>query len=204
MISRPSSRSALFSTSPAPHRSTLPGTRHGGQPCGKYDVFERGAAVKRFVTVSSNDTISMCVAEGEPGICELPDLWVFDVSTPSRPGLPDGVSKMFSEALGPLYADRMAVVCLRLASVREVDDPTKVEDGWPLGPFPSLIAKESRQRLRAAGPSHRHCAQLLDQALEESVHWAIVYSVPNNPRRLSALRPARDQLGFDSIDSALL
>jgi hypothetical protein len=83
---------------------------------GTYNVFEaaRLAGVKRVVYASSNHTIGMYEAEGAPGIYDLDDGRAFDVSVPVRPDSLYGVSKVFGEALGRLYADRhqMDVICL--------------------------------------------------------------------------------------------
>lgn len=173
---------------------------------GTYNVFEsaRRAGVKRVVYASSNHTVGMYEAEGAPDIYDLRDPRVYDASTPLRPDSLYGVSKVFGEALGRLYADRyrMDVICLRIGAVRENDDPTKVEAGRPFEPFPVLTADQSRQRLRAVWLSHRDCAQLIQRALDAPVHWAVVYGVSNNPRRFWDLGAARDLLGFEPLDSA--
>jgi nucleoside-diphosphate-sugar epimerase len=173
---------------------------------GTYNVFEaaRQAGVKRVVYASSNHTIGMYEVEGAPSIYDLDDDRAFDVSVPVRPDSLYGVSKVFGEALGRLYADRhqMDVVCLRIGAVRESDDPTKAEAGRPFEPFPFLTTDQSRQRLRAVWLSHRDCAQLIQRALDAPVHWAVVYGVSNNPRRFWDLRGARDLLGYEPMDSA--
>jgi nucleoside-diphosphate-sugar epimerase len=173
---------------------------------GTYNVFEaaRQAGVKRVVYASSNHTIGMYEAEGAPGIYDLDDGRAFDVSVPVRPDSLYGVSKVFGEALGRLYADRhqMDVICLRIGAVRESDDPTKAEAGRPFEPFPVLTTDQSRKRLRAVWLSHRDCAQLIQRALEAPVHWAVVYGISNNPRRFWDLEAARNILGFEPLDSA--
>ena len=175
---------------------------------GTYNVFEaaRTAGVKRVVYASSNHTIGMYEAEGAPDIYDLDDPRVYDASTPLRPDSLYGVSKVFGEALGRLYADRyrMDVICLRIGAVREDDDPTKVEAGRPFEPFPVLTADQSRQRLRAVWLSHRDCARLIQRALDAQVHWAVVYGVSNNPRRFWDLGAARELLGYEPLDSAPL
>jgi nucleoside-diphosphate-sugar epimerase len=173
---------------------------------GTYNVFEaaRRAGVKRVVFASSNHTMGMYEAEGAPGIYDLDDPRVHDALAPVRPDSLYGVSKVFGEAVGRLYADRyrMDVICLRIGIVRESDDPTKVEAGRPFEPFPVLTAEQSRQRLRAVWLSHRDCAQLIQRSLDAPVHWAVVYGVSNNPRRFWDLGPARDLLGFEPLDSS--
>lgn len=173
---------------------------------GTYNVFEaaRLAGVKRVVFASSNHTVGMYEADGAPEIYGLEDPRVFDVSVPLRPDSLYGVSKVFGEALGRLYADRylMDVICLRIGAVRENDDPTDVEPGRPFEAFPILTAEQSRQRLRAVWLSHRDCAQLIQKALDARAHWAVAYGVSNNPRRFWDLRTARDVLGYEPLDSA--
>lgn len=175
---------------------------------GTYNVFEaaRRAGVKRVVYASSNHTIGMYEVDGAPDIYELDDPRVYDASAPLRPDSLYGVSKVFGEALGRLYADRyrMDVICLRFGTVRESDDPTKAEAGRLFEPFPVLTVVQSRQRLRASWLSHRDCAQLIHRSLDTPVHWAVVYGVSNNPRRFWDLGDARDLLGFEPLDSAPL
>lgn len=173
---------------------------------GTYNVFEaaREHGVRRMVFASSNHVVGMYEVEGAPGIYDLDNHRVYDASTPVRPDSAYGISKVFGVALGRLYADRygMDVVCLRIGSVREDDDPTRAEAGRPFGPFPSLTAEQSRNRLRATWLSHRDCAQLIQRALDAPVHWAVVYGVSNNPRRIWDLQGARDLLGYEPVDTA--
>jgi NAD+ dependent glucose-6-phosphate dehydrogenase len=173
---------------------------------GTYNVFEaaRGAHVRRVVFASSNHTIGMYEVEGAPAIYDLDDPRVYDTSTPVRADSPYGVSKVFGETLGRLYADRhgMDVICLRIGLVRENDDPTEAAAGRPFEPLPILTADQSRNRLRAAWLSHRDCAQLIQRALDSDVHWAVVYGISNNPRRMWDLETARELLAYEPADSA--
>ncbi len=173
---------------------------------GTYNVFEaaRRAGVKRIVYASSNHTVGMYEADAAPDIYDLDDPRVIDASVAVRPDSLYGVSKVFGEALGRLYADRhrMDVVCLRIGAVRENDDPTQGQAGRPFEPLPILTADESRRRIRAAWLSHRDCAQLIQRALDAPVHWAVVYGVSNNPRLLWDLEGARELLGYEPVDSA--
>jgi NAD+ dependent glucose-6-phosphate dehydrogenase len=173
---------------------------------GTHNVFEaaRRAKVRRVVFASSNHAIGMYEADGAPDIYDLDDPRVYDASAPVRPDSLYGVSKLFGEAIGRLYADRhgMDVICLRIGAVRENDDPTNVQAGRPFEPLPVLTADESRQRLRAVWLSHRDCAQLIRRALDADVHWAVVYGISNNPRRLWDLAGARELLGYEPEDSA--
>lgn len=173
---------------------------------GTYNVFEaaREAGVRRVVFASSNHVVGMHEAESAPGVYDLADARRWDASAPVRPDSLYGVSKVFGEALGRLYADRhaMDVICLRIGSVRADDDPVRATAGRPFEAFPELTAEQARQRLRATWLSHRDCAQLVRRALEAPVHWAVVYGVSNNPRRIWDIDAARDLLGFEPEDSA--
>jgi nucleoside-diphosphate-sugar epimerase len=173
---------------------------------GTYNVFEaaREHGVRKVVFASSNHVVGMYEVEGAPAIYDLADRRLCEPLTPVRPDSLYGVSKVFGEALGRLYADRhgMDVVCLRIGSVREDDDPTRGQAGRPFAPFPELTEAQSRHRLRAAWLSHRDCAQLIQRALDAPVHWAVVFGVSNNPRRFWDLQGARDLLGYDPIDAA--
>lgn len=79
---------------------------------GTYNVFEaaRQCGVKRVVFASSNHVIGYYRAERPVGI-----------EAPPRPDSRYGVSKVFGEALGRLYADKhgLSVACLRIGSFRE-------------------------------------------------------------------------------------
>lgn len=173
---------------------------------GTYNVFEaaREHGVRRIVFASSNHVVGMYEAEAAPAIYDLPDDRVFDAATPVRPDSLYGVSKVFGEALGRLYADRygMDVVCLRIGTVRADDDPTRAIAGHPFAAFPELTAEQAGHRLRATWLSHRDCARLIRAALEAPVHWAVVYGTSDNPRRLWDLQAGRDLLGYEPLDSA--
>lgn len=178
----------------------------GNNVVGTYNVFEaaREAGVRRVVFASSNHVVGMYEAEAAPAVYALGDARTWDAETPVRPDSLYGVSKVFGEAMGRLYADRygMDVICLRIGSVRADDDPTRGVAGRLFGPFPELTAEEARQRLRATWLSHRDCAQLIRRALEAPVHWAVVYGVSDNPRRIWDLEGARRLLGYEPLDAA--
>ena len=79
---------------------------------GTYNVFEaaRLASVKRLIPASSNHVIGYYRTNKSVGVDESP-----------RPDSRYGVSKVFGEALGRLYADKhgMSVACLRIGSFRQ-------------------------------------------------------------------------------------
>src|SRR5258705_11070 len=84
---------------------------------GCYNVFEaaRQAGVKRVVVASSNHAVGF----------HRRDRMIDDTAT-LRPDSRYGVSKVFGEALGRMYADKhgMSVACMRIGSFRPDDAPT--------------------------------------------------------------------------------
>lgn len=175
---------------------------------GTYNVFEaaRRAGVGRVVFASSNHAIGMYELDGGPGLYELDDPRVYDHTVEVRPDSLYGVSKVYGEALGRFYMERygMAVICLRIGGVRAGDDPTAEA---VLGSSPSLLdlptAEVRRQRMRAVWLSRRDCAQLISRSLDaESVRWAVVYGISDNPRQFWDLSHAREVLGYAPEDAA--
>ena len=120
-----------------------------------YSVFEgaRRAGVRRVVFASSNH------ATGFYGRDEL-----VTPSTPVRPDSYYGVSKVFGEALGRLYADKhgLEVVCLRLGAFKE----------RPLD-----------ERDLAMWLSPPDCLELVVASLEASVGFLVAYGISANTRR---------------------
>ena len=172
---------------------------------GTYNVFEaaRRAGLSRVVFASSNHTVGMYEVEGAPELYEADHDRTYDVDTTLRPDSLYGVSKIFGEALGRLYADRhgLRVICLRIGAVREHDDPTNVT-GEETSLLPGLTASQLGRRLRAVWLSHRDCAQLISRALDADIGWAVVYGVSNNPGRFWDLEGARDLIGYEPLDAA--
>lgn len=173
---------------------------------GTRNVFEaaRMANVRRVVFASSNHTVGMYEVDGSPEIYDLEDARVYDAAVPTRADSHYGVSKIFGEALGRLYADRfgMDVICLRIGAVLKNDDPTTATAGRPFEPLPVLTLEQARKRLGAVWLSHRDCAQLIQRALDAKVNWAVVYGISNNPRQMWDLASARELLGYEPEDSA--
>jgi uronate dehydrogenase len=105
------------------------------------------------------------------------------VDAPLRPDTDYGVSKIAVEALGRLYAERhdLHVVCLRIGSVIEPDDPTRdVRHG-------------------ATWCSQRDMAGFARAALRTDARFLVAYCVSANRRRIWALS---DELGYTPVDSA--
>lgn len=124
---------------------------------GCYNVFEaaRRAGVRRIVFASSNHAVGYHRREK-----------FLDNTVQPRPDSRYGISKVFGEAVGRMYADKygLSVACLRIGTFRTPDRPD-----------------ESRQLLTWI--SHRDMAQLVRRCIEhESYHFVVVYGVSNNLR----------------------
>lgn len=124
---------------------------------GCYNVFEaaRRQGVKRVVFASSNHAVGFHRR-----------VRVLDDQVQPRPDTRYGLSKVFGEGLGRLYADKhgMSVACLRIGTFRTPDRPS-----------------ESRQLL--SWVSHRDLAQLVQRCIDHpSYHFIVAYGVSNNTR----------------------
>jgi uronate dehydrogenase len=124
---------------------------------GCYNVFEaaRRNGVKRIVFASSNHAVGFHRRER----------FIDDRVLP-RPDTRYGVSKVFGEALGRLYADKygMSVACLRIGTFIVPDRP-----------------KDARQLLTWI--SHRDIVQLVRRCIDHpNYHFVVVYGVSNNLR----------------------
>ena len=173
---------------------------------GTRNVFEaaRLSSVGCVVFASSNHAIGMYEVEAAPGLYALDDTRVFDHTVEVRPDSLYGVSKVFGEALGRYYSDSfgMRVFCVRIGTVREDDDPCAAEVALSSG-WLNLTDAQKYERLRATWLSKRDCAHLLACCLEaDSVSWAVVYGVSNNPRRFWDISHVRQLLGYDPQDTA--
>ena len=124
---------------------------------GCYNVFEaaRRQRVPRVIFASSTHAVGYHRRER-----------FLDNAVEPRPDSLYGVSKVFGEALGRMYADKygMSVACLRIGTFRTPDHPS-----------------EARQLLTWL--SHRDMAQLARRCIEHaSYHFVVVYGVSNNLR----------------------
>lgn len=143
---------------------------------GCYNVFEaaRRAGVRRVVFASSNHAVGFHRRET-----------FIDTRVEPRPDGRYGVSKVFGEAVGRLYADKygLSVACLRIGSFRPDNRPS-----------------ESRHLLTWI--SHRDMAQLAIRCVEHpGYHFAVVYGVSNNLRNRWDNTPAKF-LGYRPQDNA--
>lgn len=141
---------------------------------GTYNIFEaaRREGVRRVVYASSIHAHGFYRRDRKVG----PD-------TPPRPDSIYGVSKVFGEALGRLYADKygLEVVCLRIASFQ---------------PKPSTV------RHLGTWLSPRDCGELVYRAVEaQDVHFEVIYGVSNNTRVLYD-DPGRGRIGYEPVDDA--
>jgi uronate dehydrogenase len=124
---------------------------------GCYNVFEaaRRQGVKRVVFASSNHAVGFHRRER-----------FIDTEVVPRPDTRYGVSKVFGEALGRLYADKygLSVASLRIGSFVNPDRPAN-----------------ARQLLTWI--SHRDMVQLVRRCIDHSgYHFVAVYGVSNNLR----------------------
>jgi uronate dehydrogenase len=124
---------------------------------GCYNVFEaaRRCGVKRVIFASSNHAVGFHRRER-----------VIDNTVEPRPDSRYGVSKVFGEALGRLYADKygLSVACLRIGTFRTPDRPV-----------------DARQLLTWI--SHRDMVQLVRRCIDHpNYHFVTIYGVSNNLR----------------------
>jgi uronate dehydrogenase len=124
---------------------------------GCYNVFEaaRRQGVKRVVFASSNHAVGFHRRER-----------IIDATAVPRPDTRYGVSKVFGEAVGRLYADKygLSVASLRIGTFRNPDRPDN-----------------ARQLLTWI--SHRDMAQLVRRCIDHpDFHYVVVYGVSNNKR----------------------
>ena len=124
---------------------------------GCYNVFEaaRRQGVKRVVFASSNHAVGFHRRER-----------FIDNTVAPRPDSRYGVSKVFGEALGRLYADKhgLSVACLRIGTFRVPDRPI-----------------DARGLLTWI--SHRDMVQLARRCIDHpNYHFVIVYGVSKNLR----------------------
>jgi uronate dehydrogenase len=145
---------------------------------GCYNVFEaaRQAGVKRVVFASSNHAVGFHRRDR-----------MIDNAVAPRPDSRYGVSKVFGEALGRMYADKhgMSVACIRIGSFRPDDRP-------------------SAPRHLFTWISHRDMVQVTRRCIDyPDFHFALVYGVSDNARNRWDNANVR-YLGFVPEDDAEL
>lgn len=143
---------------------------------GTQRMFEaaRQAGVRRFIFASSNHVIGFYRAEQAVGSLE-----------PPRPDGHYGVSKVFGEAMGRLYADKygMEVAVLRIGAFRE---------------------RPGNSRELGAWISHRDMVQLVRRCVEAPrFHFLVLYGISANRRALwGGDAAARAHVGYAPQDDA--
>ena len=141
---------------------------------GLYNTYEaaRRQGVRRIVFASSNHTVGF-----------HPRGRHIDETVPPRPDGRYGVSKVFAEALGRLYADKhgMEIINLRIGSFQPRPKNVRMLNTWL---------------------SHRDCVHLVDVALRAAgIHFEIIYGVSANSRnRWHDSLAAR--IGYEPQDNA--
>jgi uronate dehydrogenase len=141
---------------------------------GTYNLFEaaRKADVRRILFASSNHVIGFYRADHE-----------VDAIAPVRPDSRYGLSKVFGEALGRLYADKhdIEVACLRIGSFRKEPENARQLSTWM---------------------SHGDMVRLVKACLDApKFHFAVFYGVSANTRR-KWWDDAQRQLGYAPQDNA--
>lgn len=170
---------------------------------GTYNVFEaaRRCGVKRVVFASSNHCVGYDEVENAPRIYKCGFGRTLGVAEPYRPDGLYGVAKAFGEVLGRYYSDAfgMDVVCIRIGSITEADDPrdesVRTSSGWL-----DLTGEEKFERYAATWMSHRDFARLIRCIVLSDVRFAIVYGVGDNATRFWDLEPGRAIFGFWPLD----
>lgn len=143
---------------------------------GTQHVYEaaRRAGVRRFIFASSNHVIGFYRTDRAVG-----------TEIPCRPSGHYGVSKVFGEAMGRLYADKygLEVACLRIGAFR--DRPGNVRE-------------------LAAWISPHDMAQLVRGCVEAPpFHFLIIYGVSANTRnKWGGDQAARNHVGYAPEDNA--
>jgi len=141
---------------------------------GSYNVFEQAkqAGVKRVIYASSIHTVGF-----------YPRNKIVDIDSPVRPDGFYGVSKVFGEALGRLYADKfgLSVVCLRISSFK---------------------SRPLEERMLSTWLSVRDGMQLFMRSIETpDIQFAIAYGVSNNTS-LNISNKGTDIKGYQPVDNA--
>lgn len=141
---------------------------------GTYNVFEaaRLQRVRRVIFASSNHAVGYHRASRKIDTGVLP-----------RPDSRYGVSKVFGEALGRMYADKygLSVACLRIGSFREEPQDARQLSTWI---------------------SPRDMVQLVRRCIDApAYHYLIVYGVSANTRS-RWINPNADFLGYQPQDNA--
>lgn len=165
---------------------------------GAYNVYEAAsrAGVRRVVFASSNHAVGMYQWD-DSYFTDPDDPRIVPVDAAVRPDSLYGASKVWGEALGRFYVERLdafSVICLRIGWVTEHDEP----------PTPLHAARKEIQHVRDRGPgmwlSQRDCMTLIEAALTTDERFAIVHGVSDNTGRWLSLEEGETKLGWRPQD----
>jgi nucleoside-diphosphate-sugar epimerase len=167
---------------------------------GVRNVYEaaRRAGAGQVVFASSNHAVGMYEVDGAPSIYDPDDPRCYDHTVEIRPDSLYGVSKVFGEALGRYYAERLGlrVICLRIGALRAANDP-HAPAHLEAAPEKPLTPEQQRARMQALWLSHADCARLVSCAVEaDAVPFGIVYGVSDVAGRFFDLDHARELIGY--------
>jgi uncharacterized protein YbjT (DUF2867 family) len=152
---------------------------------GSREVFEAGrdAGVRRIIYASSNhvnggtelDHFRMKRPTGNEQVApeDMP-----------RPDSPYGAAKAFAEAYGRYIAETSdtKVSCLRIGTVRPVDDPAAYADHEDFTHVPG--GREGRlRRLRSTWLSHPDLRRIVDEEVEANEQFRVRFAVSDSPER---------------------
>ena len=177
----------------APWDSILP-----NNVVGTYNALEacRVHGIRRMVFASSNHATGMYERDHPyhhivRGQYDQVDVWPIPQVTHTSEIRPDGyygVSKAYGEDMGRYHSEEhgISVICLRIGSVVEWDNPTR------------------NIRHFATWQSHRDLAQQVRKSLEApvSVRFDVVYGVSDNKWRFWDIGHARQAIGYQPADNA--
>jgi len=196
---------------------------------GTYNVLEAAAdaGVEQFVFASSIHTVGMYELDLAPDIYDPAYELTVDHEMPVRPDSFYGLSKVFGEGLGRLYAEShesalgdvhpgfqtntreypKRFYSLRIKSVRDADYDHPyglAEEGVEAG----LWERDSEpyeymaDRLKATWLSHRDLGQLVECCLlDDTVEFDIFWGVSDNDGRWVDLEHAREAIGYEPRDN---
>lgn len=172
---------------------------------GTRNVYEaaKQAGVDLVIFAGSNHAVAGHEVAIGPQLYRLDNTHMLDHRVEIRPDSYYGASKAYGEALGRQYVDfeGLRVHCLRIGWVIRGDDPRQAN--FSEETRPALSPEDARARTRAIWLSFRDCAHLIDCCLRaDHIRYGIYYGISNNPRQFYDLSNAREELGYQPLDSA--
>ncbi|HTI15540.1 MAG TPA: NAD(P)-dependent oxidoreductase [Dictyobacter sp.] len=172
---------------------------------GTYNVYQAAveAGVKQVIFASSNHAVGNYDHDNDPHIYQTGEPFL-DHNVPVRPDSLYGASKCFGESLGRYFAENhgLHILCLRIGFINRWDAPPR-----QVTPDPNRDQnkRESPERLASIWLSHRDMVQLIEKSLlADHVKYDIVYGISNNQPHFYDLEHAREVLGFEPQDGAII